>query len=107
MVTTPRNVVTSSTKLKTLSDSGTCGDMSANNPLSHTVGPPETCLPDRRARSKNRSTSSLAVRHRATIAPRHEKHTRDPRSERCRYIMKTSTSHSGRKTRSTHLTMTR
>ncbi|RRT75610.1 hypothetical protein B296_00019445 [Ensete ventricosum] len=106
MVTTPRNVVTSSTKLKNLS-AGTCGDMPANNPLSRMVDPPETCLPDRRARSKNRSTLSLAIQHQATIASRHEKHTHDPRPERGRYIMKTSMSHSGRKTRSTHLTMTR
>ncbi|RZS07429.1 hypothetical protein BHM03_00038263 [Ensete ventricosum] len=54
-----------------------------------------------------RSTSSSAVQHQAAVAPRREKHTRDPRSERGRYIMKTLTSRSGRKTRSTHLTTTR
>ncbi|RWW48020.1 hypothetical protein BHE74_00045952 [Ensete ventricosum] len=81
--------------------------MSANNPPSQTVGPPETCLPDLRARSKSRSTSSLAVRHQAATAPRREKLTRDPRPERGHYITKTSTPHSGQKARSTHLTTTR
>ncbi|RRT44954.1 hypothetical protein B296_00029217 [Ensete ventricosum] len=65
--------------------------MSANNPLSQTAGPPETHLPDLRARSKSRSTSSLAARHQAATAPRHEKLTRDPRSERGRCITKTLT----------------
>ncbi|KAJ8514059.1 hypothetical protein OPV22_004493 [Ensete ventricosum] len=57
----PRNVVTCSTKLKTLSGTATCGDKSANNPLSLTAGPPETRLPDLRARSRSKSTSSLAA----------------------------------------------
>ncbi|RZS14571.1 hypothetical protein BHM03_00046269 [Ensete ventricosum] len=50
--TTPRNVVTCSTKLKTLSDAAIYGDMSANYHLSLTAGLPETRLPDLRARSE-------------------------------------------------------
>ncbi|RRT31902.1 hypothetical protein B296_00057827, partial [Ensete ventricosum] len=91
--TTPRNVMTCSTKLKTLSGVATCGDMYANNPLSLTVDPLETHLPDLRARSRSKSTSSLVARHQAATAPRREKLMRDPRPERGRCIMKTLTSH--------------
>ncbi|RWW62461.1 hypothetical protein BHE74_00030393 [Ensete ventricosum] len=45
MDTTPRNVVTCSTKLKTLSGATTYGDMSANYPLSLTAGPPRDSSP--------------------------------------------------------------
>ncbi|RWW17027.1 hypothetical protein GW17_00019067 [Ensete ventricosum] len=81
--------------------------MSANNPLSLTTDPLETRLPDLRARSRSKSTSSLAARHQATIAPRREKLTRDPRSERGRCITKTLTSRLGQKARSTHPTTMR
>ncbi|RWW37500.1 hypothetical protein BHE74_00057377 [Ensete ventricosum] len=81
--------------------------MSANNPLSLTVGPPETRLPDLRSRSRSKSTSSLAARHQAATAPRCEKIMRDPRLERGRCITKTLTSRLGQKARSTHPTMMR
>ncbi|RRT31824.1 hypothetical protein B296_00045814 [Ensete ventricosum] len=70
---TLRNVVTCNTKLKTLSDTTTCADMSTNNP-------PETRHPDPKAWSRSKSTSSSAGQPRAVIAPRHEKLMRDPRS---------------------------
>ncbi|RZR85612.1 hypothetical protein BHM03_00012630 [Ensete ventricosum] len=89
--TTPRTVVTCNTKLKTLSGAITDSDMSANCPLSLTVGPLETCLPDLRARSIIKLTSSSAARPQATTTPRREKLTRDPRSGRGRCITKTLT----------------
>ncbi|RZS08839.1 hypothetical protein BHM03_00039890 [Ensete ventricosum] len=81
--------------------------MSANNPLSQTANPPETHLPDLRARSKSRSTSSLAAQHQAATASQREKLARDPRPERGYCITKTLTSHLGQKARSTHLTTMR
>ncbi|RZS25566.1 hypothetical protein BHM03_00058787, partial [Ensete ventricosum] len=78
--TTPRNAATCSTKLKTLSGTATYDDMSANNPLSLTAGPPETRLPDLKARSRSKLTSSSAGRPQAATAPRREKPMRDPRS---------------------------
>ncbi|RZS11100.1 hypothetical protein BHM03_00042397, partial [Ensete ventricosum] len=89
---TPRNAATCSIKLKTLSGTTTYGDMSANNPLSLTAGPPETRLPDPKARSRSKSTSSSVGRPQAATAPRCEKLTRDPRSGRGRCTTKTLTS---------------
>ncbi|RWW43699.1 hypothetical protein BHE74_00050608 [Ensete ventricosum] len=96
--TTSRNAATCSTKLKTLS---------ANNPLSLTVGPPETRLPDLKTQSRSKSMSSSAGRPQAATAPRREKSIRDPRSGRGRCMTKTLTLRLGREARSTHPMMMR
>ncbi|RWW37245.1 hypothetical protein BHE74_00057673, partial [Ensete ventricosum] len=96
-----------SAKLKTLSGAATYDDMSANYPLSLTADPPDTRLPDLRARSRSKLTSSSVARSQATTAPRREKLTRHPRSGRGRCITKTLTSRLGREARSTHPTMMR
>ncbi|RRT39699.1 hypothetical protein B296_00019764 [Ensete ventricosum] len=69
--------------------------MSANYPLSLTVGLPETHLPNLRARSRSKLTSSSMARPQAATAPRREKLTRDPRSKRGHCITKILTSHDG------------
>ncbi|RWW68210.1 hypothetical protein BHE74_00024278 [Ensete ventricosum] len=71
-------------------------------PFSLTVGPPETRLPDLRARSRSKLTSSSAARPQAATAPRREKFTRDTRSRRGRCITKTLTSRLCQEARSTH-----
>ncbi|RWW51550.1 hypothetical protein BHE74_00042095 [Ensete ventricosum] len=88
---TLRNVVTCSTKLKTLSGTATCADMSANNPPSLTIDPPETRHLGPKARSRSKSTSSSTGQPRVVTAPRHEKLMRDPRSGRGHCMTKTLT----------------
>ncbi|RZS27501.1 hypothetical protein BHM03_00060980 [Ensete ventricosum] len=99
---TLKNAATCSTKLKTLSGAVTCADMSANNPPSLTVDPPETRHPDPKARSRSKSTSSSAGQPRAVTAPRHEKLMRYPRTGRGRCMTKTLMLRSSREARSIH-----